>query len=310
MTRPAPLARNLGWAARQLLRTARQLAGQERKPPGRPSHKRRPRRRPNPDRPDADACRLGRDATTDARSPSRAAEPARPSRSRRAKREVRQPERENLGVDGGASRNSFIAAALAPAAAASGVSASATMSRKASASPSKLVSSGSPTRSAAMRRVGRRAALGGTRTGATADGCARRGWWARPAGVGRKMFGVAQRGRVLAMARQGGAGGRRRARPGADAARRRTADWGAEFGRARRGPAPAKKAASAPARRLFGGRAQDGNACSNSGLGGAEPARRRRDRRAAVDRRRAARIGGGVSSSKRSAGSNRTMALA
>ena len=58
MTRPAPLARNLGWAARSF--SARATARRpRRKPLARPSRKRRPRRRPNPDRPGRGRLPLG-----------------------------------------------------------------------------------------------------------------------------------------------------------------------------------------------------------------------------------------------------------
>ena len=202
--------------------------------------------------------------------------------------EIAQPQRQNLGVvtrrapssdrklhRGGARargrrQRSFRALARRP----QGVPASASRSR----------SRGRSSRSAAARSVGRRAEP--ARSGETApqpmDAAGGAGGRV-PAGVGRKMFGVAQRGRILA----------RRASAAQAVAARKARRWRsapANGGSARRiwssraSPAPARKAASTPASAptagSFGGRAQDGNACSNSGLVGAKRgAARRRDRR-------------------------------
>ena len=113
MTRPALLARNLGWAARSFSPNARQLAGQERKPLGRPSHRRRPRRPTQSGSPGRGRLPLGprrKDACAIAVAEQRNRRV--PAQSLR-QGEVRQPERENLDVDArGASVSSFIAAAL------------------------------------------------------------------------------------------------------------------------------------------------------------------------------------------------------
>ena len=117
-----------------------------------------------------------------------------------------------------------------------------------------------------------------------------------PSGVGRKMLGVAQRGRILAMARQGGAGGRgaqrqalaqragerrieannliQQSEAGAGEESRLEARVGADGWLFRR-PRPGRK-------RLF----QQWVGRRETGRGA--PARRRRG----GDRRRAARIGG------------------
>ena len=121
-----------------------------------------------------------------------------------------------------------------------------------------------------------------------------------PAGVGRKMFGVAQRGSILAMARQGGAGGRRaqgEALPQRAGERRIGAKNLVEQSEPGAGEESRLEAPSAPTAAVVGGRAQDGNACSNSGLIGANAARRagataawaRRPAPAQADRRRAFR---------------------
>jgi hypothetical protein len=124
--------------------------------------------------------------------------------------------------------------------------------------------------------------------------------------AGRKMLGVAQRGRILAMARNAR---RWRSAPANGGSALKTASSKAS-------PAPAQKAASKPASAptagCLGGRAQVGNTRSNSGLVRAElGASSRRDRR------RGKAMGAppsgsvaAVSSSKGSAGSNRTMVLA
>ena len=123
-----------------------------------------------------------------------------------------------------------------------------------------------------------------------------------PAGVGREMLGVAQRGRILAMARQRGAGGRgaerqalaqragerrieaknliQQSEAGAGEESRLDARVGAD-GRLFRRPRPERK-------RLF----QQWVGRRETGRGG------RRDRRRGKARRRAARSAAGVSSSK------------
>ena len=72
------------------------------------------------------------------------------------------------------------------------------------------------------------------RNRATADGCGRRGWWARS----RQRWAKDARRRAARKNPRDGASGRRRPRrratPGAGAARRRTADLCEEFGRAER----------------------------------------------------------------------------
>ena len=133
-----------------------------------------------------------------------------------------------------------------------------------------------------------------------------------PAGVGRKMLGVAQRGRILAMAGQGGAGGggaERQALAQRAGERRIEAKNLIEQSEAGAGE-EGRVGADGLAR--FGGRAQDGNVCSNSGLVGAKRgAASRRERRSRAATGASPRgSAAGVSSSKGSAGSNRTMALA
>ena len=135
-----------------------------------------------------------------------------------------------------------------------------------------------------------------------------------PAGVGRDARRRAAR-KILAMARQGGAGGRG-AQGQALAQRAGERRIGAknlvQQSEAGAGEESRLEPASAPTPARFGGRAQDGNACFNSGLAGAKLQRGApaRPPPRQGDGRRAARSAAGVSSSRTSAGSNRTMASA
>ena len=214
---------------------------------------------------------------------------------------------------GAPSRNSCIAAALAPAAAASGCSAPATMSRKASANASKFVrvrQSKKISRHAQRRRVeprGRR----GEQSPQAMDA---------PGGAGGRVpAGVTRDVRRRAARKHPRAGAPVRRRRSAARRARRWRSAPANGGSARRiwssraSPAPARKAASkppsAPTAAFVGGRAQDGNACSNSGLAGAKlgAASRRDRRRGEATGASPSGSAAGVSSSKGSAGANRTM---
>ena len=305
-TRPAPLARNLDWTAQKLFGTTRQLSGQNVSLLG--------GRRVSAGLPASTQSGVGRTwtlaawaatATTDGRSPSRAAEPAHPVESSR-QREVGEPQREDRrrgllpaptsAPVGGASASSFIAAALAPAAAASGCSASATISRKGSANPSKLVASDN--------RTNRRRFAGLEHRAARSRRKPRHSRWTRPAGLvaafppaldGRcsasRSAEESSRWRASAAQAAAARNARRwRSAPANGGSARRI--WSAERARRRRGKPP--RSPRRRRQRLFRRPRPDGNACSNSGLVGAERgAASRRDAAAARRRRRAARIGGG-----------------
>ena len=297
-TRPAPLARNLGWTARQLFANGATARPPRRKPPGRPSRRRRPRRPPNPDRRDAGACRSRRDATTHARSPSRAAEPARPSQVVAPARGPPAKARKSRRRRRGASRKQFHRR---------GARARGRRERMFGAGHDVPQGVGEPLEAGAVRKVekigggsqGRRVEPRGARrrTGATGDECARRGWSALP--TGREMFGVAQRGSVLAQPRQ--LSRRRSAARSARRWRSAPANGGSfaqdlvEQSEAGAGAESRVEPASAPTAGCFGGRAQDGNALfqqrvGRRGTGCRQPARPPPRQ---GDERRAARIGGG-----------------
>ena len=175
--------------------------------------------------------------------------------------------------------------------------------RSASASASRSRSCGSSSRSAALRRV---LCVKPDR----ARRKTRHSRWMRPAGlvcaagVGRKMLGVAQRGRILAMARQRGAGGRGAQgqalaqRPGerrieANNLIQQSEPGAGEESRAQSPRRRRRRARSAAAPRTE-------TPCCNSGLAGAKNSARRAGARDVSHARRASPGGSaaGVSSSK------------
>ena len=204
---PGALGPQFGRGRREVFLWRAPTRWRERGPRPRPSRRRRPRRRPNPDRLVAGACRLGRGVATDARSPSAAAEPAHPSRgaapglgrAAKARKSLRPRTALRIKVHRRGARGRGRRERMF------GVRDEVPQWRR------RAPRSWRPPQGRADRRrfatSARRAALGGTRPGATADGCVRRGWSECPA-AWAKMFGVAQRGKIFAMARQGGAGGR------------------------------------------------------------------------------------------------------
>ena len=248
-TRPAPLARNLGWAAKSFCDTTRQLSGQNVSLLG--------GRRVSAGR-GVDPIRIGRTRTLAAWAATRRrmGDRRREQRNRRVpaqpagQGEITQPQRENLGVDGRRVAKQFHRR---------GAGAGGRRERMLRAGHDVPQGLGEAVETRGVRQIQEdqpRFAGSAHRAAIGRDANRRHSRCTRPAGlVGasrrrwREMLGVAQRGRILAMARQGGAGGRRRAGPGAGAARRRTADRREEFGRTERARRRRGKPPRSPRRR-------------------------------------------------------------
>ena len=117
--------------------------------------------------------------------------------------EVGEPQRENLGVDLRRGAKQFHRHGARARGRRERISASVVRSRKASANPSKLAASERPRRSAAVRSVGA-SSREDRRAKPRHSRCMRPAGLvgAFPPALGDEMLGVAQRGRILAMARQ------------------------------------------------------------------------------------------------------------
>ena len=151
MTRPAPLARNLGWAAEKFFAHARQLAREGESLMG--GHRIGAGRGLRPIRiaRDGGACRPRRDTKTDGRSPWRAAEPARPSRGAAPAR-GRRATAPDLRVDARRAREQFHRRGAGAGGRRQRMFGAGHDVPQGSARPSKLVASVNPTKSAAICR--------------------------------------------------------------------------------------------------------------------------------------------------------------
>ena len=156
------------------------------------------------------------------------------------------------------------------------------MSRRRRRPPRNLCRPGGPKNRRRFARSTRRAALGGARTGAKADGFARPGWWARS----RRRWAKDVRRRAARRASSRWRASAAQAVAARNARRCRSAPANGGFScktaSSKARLAPAKKAAPKPTAGVVGGRAQDGKARSNSGLCGAKLGAAARDDGAAV----------------------------